>query len=149
MDYGEYNHRRLYGRGGLSDQLSSAIASTRGLRGLGVTSDELLRMARSSSLIQPMLVQVDTAAHGDVPSDPAATPVPTGFDCNCAIANLGVDDASAAGLRTLCQTNPSAFAQQLASMNVSGECREWYMEPRNWAIGAGVVAVGALIWWAL
>lgn len=154
MDYGELTYRRLYSRGGLSDQLSSAI----GLRGsrlgnLGSESETMARLYSDPAFRQrianmvPMTFAVLPEEDPTSSTPPAPTAVP--IDCDCAVANIGADEATAAGLLTLCRTNPTAFADHMRANNLDPECREWYMEPRNWAIGAGVVAVGALLWWAL
>jgi hypothetical protein len=158
MDQGERVYRQLYGRGGLSDRLNGMAPGLNGLRGLGTTAEEQSRIhdfissasARRvlSSEMPLMHVMVNTAAP-DPTLPTQSTPVSMLPSCDCMLANLDVDEMQAAGLRSLCISNPSAFAATLSAQGIPLECTPWYAEPKNLAIGAGVVAVALIAFVAL
>lgn len=154
MEYGEHVYRQLYARGGLSDRLS---AMTSGLRGLGDGESLAIpvQFLRSSAGSQNFLAQHPEVgrelalptgeAEGDVGSAGAAPP-----SCSCMVRNIDIDAETRGQLLTLCEQDPTGFAQTLLSQGIGIDCMPpWYMQPKNLAIGAGVLVAGAVAWWAL
>ncbi len=155
MEYGERVYRQLYARGGLSDRLS---AMTSGLRGLGDGESLVIptQFLRSSAGSQTFLAQHPevgrelTLPTGEAEADVGADAAAGAPDCACMVQNVEVDAATREQLAMLCAQDPNGFAQTLLSQGIGIDCMPpWYMQPRNLAIGAGVLVAGAVAWWAL
>jgi len=152
METGENTYRRLYGRGGLSDQLTAMTSGVRGLRGLGdlAPGQFIPLLGYDASRAMDTLVRNMQAADTQLPAGPSPAPTVLDVNCDCIIGNIDVTPEIAAQLRSICANNPQAFAQTMISQGIPLDCEpEWYLQPRNIAIGVGVLAIGALAWWAL
>jgi hypothetical protein len=147
MEYGEQVYRRIYGRGGLSDQLASAVG-LRGALGAGTPGFNLTSQ-QTSALIQHALH--DAATLSRIRSFQASATVAAGdvgaVNCDCVISNIDADDATLTQLRAACAADPPTFGATMANQGISLECAQpWYKEPRNLLIIGGAVGLGVLAW---
>lgn len=156
MEYGEQVYRRIYGRGGLSDQLASAV----GLRGaLGdMTPEQSAAMQRMihSRLTTPGSLQtfesqfINTPGVRTLIQNARASGDVGPVDCDCVISNIDADPTTLDQLRAACAQDPPTFGQTMAGQGISLECQPpWYEQPKNLMILGGAVGLGVVAWLVL